>query len=79
MRDALAVLFKARRLPAPVSESVRLKWFDFPTTLWLMTLPAACVAAGLRLWFLTGNALNKNKGKEKTSDWAPFACAVATS
>jgi cytochrome bd ubiquinol oxidase subunit II len=60
-----------------VSESVRLKWFDFPTTLWLMALPAACAAAGLRLWFATGDLLKGSKAKRKTSDWAPFAYAVA--
>ena len=54
-------------------ETVRAKWFTFPDTLWLMLLPAASIAAGLRLWFVTGRML---KGK-KAHDWAPFADAVA--
>jgi cytochrome d ubiquinol oxidase subunit II len=33
-----------------VSETVRHKWFDFPGTLWVMTLPVATLAAGLWLW-----------------------------
>src|SRR5258706_15254099 len=37
-----------------VSETVRAKWFSFPTTLWLMLLPAASFAAGLRLWVVAG-------------------------
>jgi cytochrome d ubiquinol oxidase subunit II len=56
-----------------VSESVRHKWFDFPTTLWLMALPAATLAAGLRVWFVTG-ALMRGR---KVSEWAPFGYAVA--
>ena len=65
-----------------VSETVRLKWFNFPETLWLMALPAACAAAGIRVWLLTGNFLNRenstNKSKKtSTSDWAPFGYAVA--
>ena len=39
------------------------------TTLWLMALPAACAAAGLKVWHLTGNLSNR--------DWAPFGYAVA--
>jgi cytochrome d ubiquinol oxidase subunit II len=55
-----------------VSESVRHKWFDFPRTLALMLLPAACVAAGVWLWFATG-AMKRGK---KSADWKPFAAAV---
>ncbi|HTP63604.1 MAG TPA: cytochrome d ubiquinol oxidase subunit II [Burkholderiales bacterium] len=55
-----------------VSETVRAKWFNFPATLWLMLLPAATFAAGVRLWILTGrNPLDKNH------EWRPFFCAVA--
>jgi cytochrome d ubiquinol oxidase subunit II len=56
-----------------VSESVRHKWFDFPRTLALMLLPAACVAGGVWLWFATGAM----KRGEKSADWKPFAAAVA--
>ncbi|MEK6244096.1 MAG: cytochrome d ubiquinol oxidase subunit II [Pseudomonadota bacterium] len=56
-----------------VSETVRAKWFTFPDTLWLMLLPAASLAAGLRVWFVTGRMLRG----EKTPEWAPFAGAVA--
>ena len=52
-----------------VSATVRMKWFDFPQTLWLMALPAACAGAWLRLWLLTG--------KKNPPDWAPFTYAVA--
>jgi cytochrome d ubiquinol oxidase subunit II len=56
-----------------VSESVRVKWFSFPTTLWLMALPAASLYAGLRLWFLTGKMLRGQIAHE----WRPFGYAVA--
>jgi len=55
-----------------VSATVRMKWFDFPQTLGLMALPAACAGAGLRLWLLT-----RDRSQEKRSDWAPFGYAVA--
>jgi cytochrome d ubiquinol oxidase subunit II len=55
-----------------VSEAVRVKWFDFPRTLWLMLLPAASFASGLWLWFLTGkNSIDQNR------EWRPFFGAVA--
>ena len=56
-----------------VSDTVHAKWFTFPDTLWLMLLPAASLAAGLRVWFVTGKMLRGNKMPE----WAPFAGAVA--
>jgi len=56
-----------------VSESVRDKWFRFPETLWLMLLPAASLAAGLSVWFVTG----KMQRGGKAHDWAAFAGAVA--
>ena len=56
-----------------VSETVRNKWFDFPNTLWLMLLPAATVAAGLRLWVVAGRLGRGAPARE----WAPFAHAVA--
>jgi cytochrome d ubiquinol oxidase subunit II len=55
-----------------VSETVRAKWFTFPQTLWLMLLPAASLAAGLRLWLVTG----RMKRGERAAEWAPFAFAV---
>ncbi len=58
-----------------VSESVRAKWFTFPDTLWLMLLPAATLAAGLRVWFVTGKLMRGEKGKD--GDWSPFIDAVA--
>src|SRR3970282_2178919 len=33
-----------------VSETVRLKWFDFPRTLALMLLPGMCLAIGITVW-----------------------------
>jgi cytochrome d ubiquinol oxidase subunit II len=56
-----------------VSETVRDKWFNFPTTLWLMVLPAATLGAGLRLWQVTG----KLERGERVPEWSPFAYAVA--
>ncbi|OGA20734.1 MAG: cytochrome BD ubiquinol oxidase subunit II [Betaproteobacteria bacterium RIFCSPLOWO2_02_FULL_67_26] len=55
------------------SETVRMKWFDFPRTLGLMLLPAASAAAWLWVWTLTG----RMKRGETTSEWKPFAGAVA--
>ncbi len=49
------------------SETVRIKWFDFPHTLWLMILPAASVAAGVWVWRSLQPAV---------ADWKPFAGAV---
>jgi cytochrome d ubiquinol oxidase subunit II len=50
------------------SETVRDKWFDFPRTLWLMSLPVASVAAGIWVW----------RGlRPQMADWKPFAGAVA--
>jgi len=48
------------------SETVRMKWFDFPRTLWLMALPLATVGAGAWVWHNLGR-----------SDWNPFAGTVA--
>jgi len=56
-----------------VSESVRDKWFDFPRTLALMVMPAACIAAGAWLWIATGAI----KAGGRQADWKPFAAAVA--
>ena len=56
-----------------VSETVRDKWFDFPRTLWLMALPAATVASGFWIWWMTG----KLRDGSSKSDAAPFLAAVA--
>ncbi len=56
-----------------VSETVRAKWFDFPRTLALMALPAACFAAGAAVWWSTGRIGKATGGR----DWHPFAGAVA--
>ena len=55
------------------SESVRMKWFDFPRTLGLMVLPAASAAAWLWVWMLTG----RMKRGEPAPEWGPFAGAVS--
>jgi cytochrome d ubiquinol oxidase subunit II len=55
-----------------VSETVRLKWFDFPRTLWLMVLPAATLAAGFWLWRSSGRVRDGHG-----ADWQPYAAAVA--
>ena len=56
-----------------VSETVRAKWFDFPRTLALMALPAACLWAGFIVWRSTGSIARR----EGARDWQPFAAAVA--
>ena len=48
------------------SETVRVRWFDFPRTLGLMVLPAATLAIGVWVWAVLGR-----------SDTKPFAGAVA--
>lgn len=56
-----------------VSETVRAKWFDFPRTLALMALPAACLWAGFIVWRSTGSIARGGGAR----DWQPFAGAVA--
>jgi cytochrome d ubiquinol oxidase subunit II len=56
-----------------VSETVRAKWFDFPRTLSLMVLPAACFWAGIVVWRSSGRIARR----ESARDWVPFAGAVA--
>jgi cytochrome d ubiquinol oxidase subunit II len=56
-----------------VSETVRAKWFDFPRTIALMALPAACLWAGVIVWRSTGRL----GGRRVFPDWQPFAGAVA--
>jgi len=55
-----------------VSETVRHKWFNFPDTLWLMALPAATFAAGVRLWLHTNE-----KSFEEEKAWRPYGYAAA--
>ena len=56
-----------------VSETVRAKWFDFPRTLALLALPAACLWAGFVVWRSTGRIARGEGGR----DWQPFAASVA--
>ncbi len=56
-----------------VSETVRAKWFDFPRTLALLALPAACLWAGFIVWRSTGRIARGEGGR----DWQPFAASVA--
>jgi cytochrome d ubiquinol oxidase subunit II len=56
-----------------VSETVRLKWFDFPRTLGLMLLPAATLALGAGV--LVG--LRRLMRNIPAPEWLPFAGAVA--
>ncbi len=56
-----------------VSETVRVKWFDFPRTLWLMILPLASAAAWSWVWMLTG----RMKRGQAAPEWGPFAGTVA--
>jgi cytochrome d ubiquinol oxidase subunit II len=52
---------------------VRVKWFDFPRTLWLMILPLASAAAWSWVWILTG----RMKRGQAAPEWGPFAGTVA--
>ena len=65
---ALGIVLVSLATPL-ISETVRLKWFDFPRTLGLMLLPAATLAAGVWLWFAVGKAGGRG-------DWQPFAAAA---
>jgi cytochrome bd ubiquinol oxidase subunit II len=65
---ALGIVLVSLATPV-ISETVRLKWFDFPRTLGLMVLPAATLAAGAWLWFAVGRAGGRR-------DWQPFAAAT---
>ncbi|HVQ60944.1 MAG TPA: cytochrome d ubiquinol oxidase subunit II, partial [Burkholderiales bacterium] len=69
---ALAVTLVSLATPL-VSQSVQMKWFDFPRTLALMLLPLATLVAGWLVWATTGRI----KRGEPEPDWVPFAAAVA--
>jgi cytochrome bd ubiquinol oxidase subunit II len=56
-----------------ISETVRLKWFDFPRTLALMLLPMACFAAWVWIW----RDLVGFKHGPGMRDWRPFFGTVA--
>jgi cytochrome d ubiquinol oxidase subunit II len=53
---------------------VQEKWFNFPTTLGLMLLPLASLAAWIWVWRSTGHL---SRGETRAAQWAPFAGAVA--
>jgi cytochrome d ubiquinol oxidase subunit II len=57
-----------------VSRTVQEKWFNFPTTLGLMLLPLASLAAWTWVWRSTGHL---SRGETRAAQWAPFAGAVA--
>jgi len=69
---ALAIALVSLATPF-ASQSVQLKWFDFPRTLALLLLPLATLAAGWLVWGATGRL----KRGEPAPDWVPFAAAVA--
>ena len=56
-----------------ISETVRAKWFDFPSTLALMLLPAASLAAWIWVWRTVG----RFREGHAVRDWQPFAGVVA--
>jgi len=62
---ALAVALVSIATPL-ASDTVRERWFDFPRTLGLLLLPLFTFLCGLWVWRTL-----------KTSDWKPFAGAVA--
>jgi len=69
---ALGVALVSAATPL-VSETVRMRWFDFPRTLALLLLPLACAAAWLWIWRATGRL----RRRELAGEWVPFAGAVA--
>ena len=62
---ALAITLVSLATPF-ASETVRERWFDFPRTLPLLLLPLFTIFCGVWIWKTL-----------KTSDWKPFAGAVA--
>jgi cytochrome d ubiquinol oxidase subunit II len=68
---ALGVALVSAATPL-VSDTVRLRWFDFPRTLALMVLPLGCAAAWLWIWRTTGRL----RRREPAGEWRPFAGAV---
>ena len=56
-----------------VSETIRGKWFDFPRTLALMLLPAACLALGVGVWI----SLRRLARGTLRAEWVPFAGSIA--
>lgn len=56
-----------------ISETIRMKWFDFPRTLALMLLPAASLALGVGVWIM----LRRLARGSTRAEWAPFAGSVA--
>jgi cytochrome d ubiquinol oxidase subunit II len=54
------------------SETVRVKWFDFPRTLGLMLLPLASAA----VWFWVWRAAGRIRKGDALPDWSPFAGAA---
>jgi len=69
---ALAVALVSIATPL-ISATVRAKWFDFPSTLALMLLPAASLAAWLWVWRIVGQF----RRGAAIRDWQPFAGVVA--
>jgi len=57
-----------------LSETMRMKWFDFPRTLELMLLPMATLASWVWVWRSTSRL---SRGEAGAAHWAPFAGAVA--
>ncbi|QJR09761.1 Cytochrome bd-I ubiquinol oxidase subunit 2 [Usitatibacter rugosus] len=56
-----------------ISATVRGKWFDFPSTLALMLLPAASLAAWIWVW----RGVGRFRKGHAVHDWQPFAGVVA--
>ena len=57
-----------------VSQTVQMKWFDFPRTLGLMLLPLVTLLAWIWVWRSTGRL---SRGVAGAAQWTPFAGAVA--
>jgi cytochrome d ubiquinol oxidase subunit II len=56
-----------------VSQTVQMKWFEFPRMVGLMLLPLATLLAWIGVWRSTGRL---SRGEAGVAQWAPFADAV---
>jgi cytochrome d ubiquinol oxidase subunit II len=56
-----------------LSDTIRIKWFDFPRTLALMLLPAATLALGVFVWI----DLRKLQRGAAHREWLPFVGAAS--
>jgi cytochrome d ubiquinol oxidase subunit II len=69
---ALGVALVSAATPL-ASETVRVKWFDFPGTLAVMLLPIASALAWMWVW----RSVGRLQSSQPAAEWAPFAGSVS--